>query len=381
MFGMNPTDDAPSGRIVRVGIVGCGMVTQVVHIPTLNLLSHLFRITYLCDVSEDAMRHSQLKVAGASKPATTKIVEELCTASEVDLVMIASHHTFHASQAIVALEANKHVFIEKPIALTLKDTDLIIDADKAAGGSKVSIGYMRIYAAAFEDAVKEVEGMGRIRYARVRDIIGPNSVFVAQSGTYPRTFSDYRKEDSEALCTKARNDTEQALQTELGVTMTEQTDMMWQMLSTLGSHDLSAMREILGVPEGVVGFSPCATTGSPFWSGIFQYSNFVVAYESGVDQVARFDASIEIFGDTKTVKVVIDTPFVKGLPTTMVVKDSLADGSYRESTIRRTYEDPFTLELKEAYEWVVNGKIPKATPVEARKDVEILGMLMKAITK
>ena len=107
--------------------------------------------------------------------------------------------------------------------------------------------------------------MGQIRYARVRDIIGPNSVFVAQSGTYPRTFSDYRNEDSEALRTKARNDTEQALQTELGVTMTEQTDMMWQMLSTLGSHDLSAMREILGVPEGVVGFSPCATTGSPFW--------------------------------------------------------------------------------------------------------------------
>ena len=114
-------------------------------------------------------------------------------------------------------------------------------------------------------------------------------------------------------------------------------------------------------------------------SAIFQYPNFVVAYESGVDQVARFDASIEIFGDTKTVKVCIDTPFIKGLPTTMVVKDSLPDGSYRESTIRRTYEDPFTLELKEVYEWVVNGKTPKTGPADARKDLEILGMLMKAV--
>lgn len=57
----------------------------------------------------------------------------------------------------------------------------------------------------------------------------------------------------------------------------------------------------------------------------------MVGYESGVDAVPRFDASIEIFGDTKTVKVCIDTPFVKGLPTTMVVKTSLPDGSYQES--------------------------------------------------
>lgn len=104
----------------------------------------------------------------------------------------------------------------------------------------------------------------------------------------------------------------------------------------------------------------------------------MVAYESGLDQVARFDASIEIFGDTKTVKVCIDSPFIKGLPTTMVVKESLPDGSYREFTTRRTYEDPFALEFKAVYEWVVNGETPKTTPIDARQDLEILGMLMKA---
>lgn len=118
-----------------------------------------------------------------------------------------------------------------------------------------------------------------------------------------------------------------------------------------------------------------------YHSAIFQYPGFAVAYESGVDQVARFDASIEIFGDTKTVKVCIDTPFVKGLPTTMVVKDALPDGSYRESTIRRTYEDPFTRELQEVYAWVVDGKVPKTGPTDARQDLEVLGMLMKAISK
>lgn len=283
MFGMKPTEATPRGRIVKVGIIGsvrmiktshsehmlipyrCGMVTQVVRVPTLNSLSHLFQITYLCDVSEDAMKHSQLKVAGSSKPKSTRNVEELCNAPEVELVLIASHHAFHASDAVLALKANKYVFIEKPIALTLQDTDRIISADKAAGGGRVFIGYMRRYAAAFVDAVKEVGSIGQIRYARVRDIIGPNSVFVAQSGTYPRTFNDYRVADSEALFMKTQDDMEQALQIELGITVTKETDMMWEMLSILGSHDLSAMREIMGMPKGVVGFSPCATVGSPFW--------------------------------------------------------------------------------------------------------------------
>lgn len=102
---------------------------------------------------------------------------------------------------------------------------------------------------------------------------------------------------------------------------------------------------------------------------IFRYPGFAIAHESGVDQVARFDASIEIFGGKKTVKVCIDTPFIKGLPTTMVVKECLEDGSYRESTVRRTYEDPFTLEFNEVYQWVTEGKIPKTTPSDARQDL------------
>lgn len=84
-----------------------------------------------------------------------------------------------------------------------------------------------------------------------------------------------------------------------------------------------------------------------------------------------------MFGDTKTVKVCIDTPFIKGLPTTMVVKESGPDGEYRETTTRKTYEDPFTLEWKAVHEWIVEGKTPKTGPEDARRDVEVIGMLMR----
>lgn len=98
-------------------------------------------------------------------------------------------------------------------------------------------------------------------------------------------------------------------------------------------------------PFGGKSLSPKAHLGrADRDSAMFQYSGF--SYESGIDQVLQFDASIEIFGETKTVKVFIDTPFVKDLSTLMVVKQSLLDGSYRESSIRRTYEYPLTLELQ-----------------------------------
>lgn len=241
------------------------MITQVTHIPTLSSLSHLFQITYLWDVSKEAMRYSHRRVPGATKPRMAESVEELCNSSDVDLVLLATNHAFHASEAVLALKANKHVFIEKPIALTLQDTDRIIAADKAAGGSKVFVGYMRRYAAAFVDAVKEVGSIEQIRYARVRDIIGPNSVFISQSATFPRTFNDYQPADTEALRQKTQDDMEQALQVELGLSPTKERKMMWDFLSMLGSHDLSAMREIMGMPTGVTGFSPCAVSGSPFW--------------------------------------------------------------------------------------------------------------------
>lgn len=113
-------------------------------------------------------------------------------------------------------------------------------------------------------------------------------------------------------------------------------------------------------------------------SALFKYPGFAVSYESGWDEIPRFDASIEVFGRTKTVKICYDTPYVKGLPTTMVVRQLGPNGEYIESTVRKTYEDPFTLEMKELYEAVVNeNKIIKTTATDAVADIKIFQMIMK----
>ena len=152
---------------VRVGIIGCGLVTQAIHLPTLNLLADMFEVTFLCDLSQRALSRCSQRVH-KQVPKTTTNAEVLCSSEDVDVVMVNNSDEFHCEHALLALKYSKDVFIEKPMALCERDAAAIIQAQTASPGSLVMIGYMRRYAAAFIDAVKEVGGMDQISYARVR---------------------------------------------------------------------------------------------------------------------------------------------------------------------------------------------------------------------
>ncbi|RDW69227.1 hypothetical protein BP6252_08247 [Coleophoma cylindrospora] len=361
-------------RILGVGIIGCGDITQVGHLNVFGYLSHLFKVVYLCDKSDLALEYCQNRVMGGT-PKITRDHAVLCAAPEVDIVVVATSDEYHAVQTIEGLKNDKFVFVEKPMALCQRDADLIVEAESKSKG-KVMVGYMRRYAPAFLDAVKEIGGMEKILYARVRDIIGPNAGFVHQSGTFPRNFGDIKKEDADDRTAKASELVSQALAKECHVPVSEASTLMWRALGGLGSHDLSVMREALGMPTAVLG----ASLGFPFWNVLFQYPNFPVSYESGLDGIPRFDAHIEIYGETKSVRVQYDSPYVKGLPTTMHIQENV-DGAFRETMIRKTYEDNYTIEMQELYRMVVEGKAIKTTAADAKKDLEIFQMVMQAGAK
>ena len=364
------------GRVLRVGLIGCGQISQVSHIATLGNLSEYFQITYLCDVSQQALDHCANKVHGAH-PKVTKRAEELCSSSEVDAVFVASATAFHTEHAILTLRNNKPVLVEKPLCLCYRDIEAIEAAEKQSS-ARLFVGYMRRYAPALRQAIAEVEDKTHIQYARVRDIIGWNSFFVDQSGTFPKSFSDIFKEDVEAM-DKANDDMmTQALLEEFNVPMNPETIQMLNMLGGLGSHDLSVMREALGMPNSVLG----ARLKWPIWSALFNFDDFAVTYESGMNNVPVFDAHIEIYTPSKIVRVNYDSPYVRGLPTTMTIREKIegltGEDSYQERTIRVTYEDSYTVELKDWYLSITTAKPLKTTIADAKKDVDIFKMLMQA---
>lgn len=346
------------------------------HIPTLNHLSDYFAITYLCDVSRQALEHCAQKVTG-NTPKTTTDAEELCSSREVDCVLVANATAFHATHAILALKHDKHVLVEKPLALCYRDLDALSGAEEESRG-RLFVGYMRRYAPAFLDVISEVGNIADIQYVRVRDIIGPNAVFVAQSGTFPKKFTDFREEDSEELVSKDNDMTEQALRAEFAVPINPQTRRTLAILGGLGSHDLSAMREVIGMPRSVIG----ASMSLPIWSALLQYENFSVMYESGFNNVAVFDAHIEVYTQNKIVRVNFDSPYIKGLPTTMTVREQTTgprgEPCYQERTLRTTYEDAYTCELKDWHNCITSDQAPKTTIDDARQDLDIFKMIMQS---
>lgn len=151
-------DDQNHDRpILRVGIIGCGEIAQVAHISNLNSLSHLFRTTYLCDISKQSLAHCASKVQGGS-PTTTTNPTELCSSPDVDIVLVANADAYHVDHGILALKNDKYCLIEKPAALCFRDIDRLIEAEKGSQG-KVFVGTMRRFATAFLDAVELVGGM------------------------------------------------------------------------------------------------------------------------------------------------------------------------------------------------------------------------------
>lgn len=214
--------------ILRVGLIGCGEISQVAHIPNLNHMSDKFVTTYLCDVSQQALLHCAAKVAPGS-PKTTTDADTLCSSEDVDVVIIATADAFHVSHAILALKYDKYCLLEKPAALNYRDIDILSKAESSSKG-KVFVGYMRRYSLAFLEAVKEVKEIKNIRYARVRDIIGPNSDFVDQSGTFPRRFDDISKDDIDELNERKEDMFEQALTKEFDVEATPSSKFMLRLL-------------------------------------------------------------------------------------------------------------------------------------------------------
>lgn len=357
--------------ILRVGLIGAGGVAQVIHLPTLQLLNSLFTISAVCDISQKTVdfcttRHNIAR--GTLDPYG--IIDD----PNIDVVFNLTSDEFHEAYTVAALAAGKHVMLEKPLTLSLQSAHRILEAEQnSKNGARVFVGYMRRYAPSFVQAFKrEVDSIDKILYARSCGIIGPNAYFVNQSGTSSVKHNDFPPE-SAVLKAKLLN----ALLEETfpGKEVTKERREFCCFLGSLGSHDLSLMRETLGFPDSASGVS----TNEPFYSAIFNYRKdghtFAVTYESGIDSVPRFDSSLTIYGTNKTVGIQYDTPFIKGLPIKVNVHEANEYGEMVSKEILSSYEDAYTAELKEMHACFTQGAPIKTSVEDATQDLRLFKML------
>ena len=353
-------------RKVKVGLVGLGEVAQIVHLPILLQLADRFEIAALCDVSSGLLRAVGERY-GVERRYTD--AAELAVQPDLDAVLVLNSDEYHAEHTVAAVRNGKHVLVEKPMCLTLREADEIIRARDEAG-VQVMVAYMRRFAPAFVQAVEEVKRLPKINYARVRDIIGRNRLVIDQSSVVlrfddvPAAAQQDRAERAKRLVDEAIGGTDRELR---GV---------YRLLLGLSSHDLSAMRELIGVPKRVV--AAVQWNSGLFMSAIFEHDGYHVAFETGIDNQRRFDAHIEVYGDTKSVRIQYDTPYIRHLPTTLIIQETVGD-AFTETVIRPTFKDPYTHELEHFHDVVVGQATPKTTPEDFVEDLRLFGKIVQAL--
>src|SRR6516165_9770703 len=114
---------------LKIGLIGCGHIGRVVHLASLRRLPNV-EVTSLADAD-----HAVLKTAHAQSPASAPFHNycELLEQADTEAVVICLPNALHAEAAKLALKKNKHVYLEKPLAVSLDEGRSILETWRESG--------------------------------------------------------------------------------------------------------------------------------------------------------------------------------------------------------------------------------------------------------
>ena len=124
--------------LLKIGIIGCGAIAQIQHLPHLKLRDDIFEIRALCDLSTNLLNAlgEQFNVPAERQFTDYRRLVE----SDVDAVIVCPAGS-HAPATIAAARAGKHVFVEKPMCHTVREAEEMVAAARQSG-VVLQVGYM-----------------------------------------------------------------------------------------------------------------------------------------------------------------------------------------------------------------------------------------------
>ena len=150
---------------VKVGVIGCGYMAQMAHIPCLAANPEA-ELVALCDcrktVAQELCRRYGIPHAAAN--------EEELLAMDLDAVYILTPAQHHLAGISAALAAGMAVFTEKPAAMS----EASIRKLASAGGRGVTVGYMKRYErniAEFRE-IRRNSAWGKLLFVRAHSFVG-----------------------------------------------------------------------------------------------------------------------------------------------------------------------------------------------------------------
>lgn len=349
-------------KTLKVGVVGCGQIAQIAHIPFIQELPQ-FEIGALCDFSRGVVD------ALGEKYRVSKVYTDydaMLGDADLDVVLVTNKN--HAAPAIAAMQAGKHVLVEKPMAFNLVQADAMIAAAEA-NNVTLMVAYMKRYDPAYERMCELVAGMSGIHMIRVHDFAGTYQInheiydLVSARDLDPDKLANLQKKDQADLLA------------DIGSDRTDLVDAHDIMIH-LAIHDINALQGLYGLPLKLVA---ARLFNSNFVTALFEYENGVrLMWETGnLVSLVKWDEHIMVWGRDQRVQLKFPFPYLKNAATELLIDENFGSSAVQRA-ITVSYDEAFKREWRHFYECITTGAEPRTNAREAREDLAFAVKLLKA---
>jgi predicted dehydrogenase len=354
---------------LTIGIIGCGLITQVEHLPNLLALPELFDVVGVADPSAKVRAH----LTGLRGVDAFATADELF-ARTPDCVVIATPDAYHVELALAALDRGINVFVEKPLCYDPADAQRVAAArDKA--GKVVQLGYMKRFDPAYLALCELLKGQTTALKAVNVEVHDPDFwPFVAHRDVF---FGD--DVPAELIADNGRKRAEQAARA-LG--HAPSADGLKGYAGPLCSslvHDvnlvagaLAAIGLGIGAPvaaalhngdSGVAAIARVAQNGAPI--GMSWHA---------VNKLAHYSERVSFTFEDAVFELIFPSPYLNHQPTQLIERRS-SGHHFRETHHRSSYAEAFVEEMR-AFHAAVTGTGPARNTVEdAGADMRLLAGL------
>jgi predicted dehydrogenase len=349
---------------VRVGVVGCGLIAQVMHLHYLAELSDRFELAALCDLSPG------LAAACAERFGARRahVEWQALLDDDLDAVMILTSGD-HAPLALAAAQAGLHVFVEKPMALSSHSAEDVVRAADGAGVC-LMVGMMKRYDPAYERLSTLLPNVDDVRLARVTTLESPLAPYVAhhpmlRAGRPPAALLEGLRLADERAIDLALADADEATRW----------CYRWILLDNL-VHELNLVRGVLGDPTEIrsADLSPrCVSVCLKFGE--------VDCHLSWVDLpgIARYRQEFAFYAPDQRLTLELPSPFLRNMPSKLIVEGggTGTSDSWRREEIA-SFEEAFKRELVEFAECIATGREPRTPGTDGLADVRLCEAIARA---
>jgi predicted dehydrogenase len=344
-------------RRLRVGLIGTGLIAQVMHLHYLTELADRFEIAAVCDIVDG---NAEACAKRYRIPAVFTDWQDLLR-HPLDAVLVLTSGS-HAPIAVAAAQAGLHVFTEKPMCFSVAEGREMVAAAEQAGVT-LMVGYPKRYDPALDRFQQEAAGLTGARLMRVTTFESPLRPYV---GHYPLLTPAPLPA---AVAERLREDTDARIGAALGAaTGLERYVYQMVLLDTL-VHELNTIRGVLGEPDRLDYVSLAEDTVTV----LLRFGELPVAVHwVDLPGIARYVMEFAVYAPERRLRLSFPSPFLRNEPAVLDIEggDPASARSWRaEETV--SYESGFKRELAAFGESVLGGGAPVTSGRDGLRDIAL----------